>query len=167
MRRFLILFAVIIFSSIYPASAYEYIHTLTNPSGGNEYSVGIVVTDTVTSSTGSFDGYQMKFKWRRPNNALAQISFVNLFNNQYASAFIPDVTGEWTIEAQEFVKKGSDDKKGSDNDKKQDDNKKKPDNRKSKITFTVMEAPEFGLLGAAAPLLLIGLFYIGLRKRML
>lgn len=150
MRRFLILLAVIIFSSVFPVSAYEYIHTLTNPSGsvGTEFPIGTQVTDIVTSSTGSFDGDRMQFKWRRPNNGVAQVSFVNLYNNdRYIDSFTPDLDGTWIIEAKEFIKGKSKDAKSS--------------------TFAVIQAPEFGILGLAAPLFMIGLFYIGLRKRML
>ena len=106
MRRFLILLAVIIFSSVFPVSAYEYIHTLTNPSGsvGTEFPIGTQVTDTVTSSTGSFDGNRMQFKWRRPNNGIAQLSFVNLNNNSYIDRFTPDLDGRWNIEAKNLLK---------------------------------------------------------------
>ncbi len=158
MKRILIFLAVIILLCIGPASAYGYIHTLTNSLGENDpYSSGIALRDTVTPSTGKFDGYMMRFKWEYQDRGHPpeQIAFSYIRQNKYADIFTPTKAGSWKIEAQEYIKT-----------KSSDDDKKKSIGRKSEKIFSVIQAPEFGALGLAVPLFLVGLFYIGLRKRM-
>jgi hypothetical protein len=153
MKQILILLTIIIFSSIGPASAYSYIHTLTNLNGEqNHFSAGIKLTDTVTPSKGIFDGYKMRFKWEYDGHT-KQIAFSPLGQDKkkYIDTFTPTKAGKYKIEAQEYIKVKSH------NDKKIE----------SKKSFSVIQAPEFNTLGLLAPLFLIGLFYIGLRKRML
>lgn len=146
MRRILILLSLMIFSLIGPVEAYEYVHTL-DPDG--DVIIGTKIKDTVSPSSGNFLGHQMLFKWIRPNHGIAQITIAQKKNNQYIDSYTPDTIGEWKIQSTEFIKKKS---------------SQKP---KSETSFNVIQAPEFGLLGLTVPLLLIGLFYTGLRKRML
>jgi len=153
MKRILILLTVIIFSGIGPASAYNYIHTLTNSNGEHgPYSEGIELTDTVTPSKGKFDGYKMRFEWeyKGRGNPTEQIAISYLNNNKYIDRFTPTKAGKWEIEAKEYIKKKS----------------HKDETRESEKTFSVLQAPEFNMLGLSVPLFIIGLFYMGLRKRM-
>lgn len=144
--------AVIIFSSIYPVSAYSYVHTLSNLSGGTGYSFSDQVTDIVTSSDGTLNGTKMEIRWVRPNEDPAQTTYALKLDNRYGSIFYPlDEIGVWGINTREYGF-------GSNTN---------PDPKTSVADFSVIPAPEFGLLGAASPLLLIGLCYFGLRKRMI
>lgn len=156
MKRILILLTIILFSVIGPAGAYSYIHTLTNSNGEHgPYSEGVKLTDTVTPSKGKFDGYKMRFEWEYKGHGhpTEQIAFSLLSNDgkKYIDSFTPTKAGKWQIDAQEYIEQKSH------HDKK----------RETKKTFSVLQAPEFNMLGLWAPLFIIGLFYIGLRKRML
>ncbi|MDO8726597.1 MAG: hypothetical protein Q7J35_11065 [Candidatus Methanoperedens sp.] len=150
MRRILILLLLMIFSLIGPVEAYVYDHSL-DPVG--DVNIGTRITDTVSPSPSSevFLGYQMRFKWWRPGDGVAQLTFapINLARNEYIDSYTPDTTGTWKIQSLEYIKKKSN------------------QNTNSEKTFNVVQVPEFGPLGLAIPLFLIGLFYTGLRKRML
>jgi hypothetical protein len=137
---------MILFSLIGHVEAYVYVHTL-EPKG--DVNIGTKIKDTVSPSSGNFLGYQMRFKWIRPNNGVAQLTFSPMKNNEYIDSYIPGETGRWKIQSLEYIKKTSN------------------QNTNSEKTFNVVQVPEFSPLGLAVPLFLIGLFYTGLRKRML
>ena len=154
MRQIVLLFALIIFSSIGTASATGYSHNLSNSNGElDSYSAGIPLIDTVTPVTGNFDGYMMRFLWEFQDTVnTEQISYIYILNDKYVDSIIPTKTGTWKVKTQEYVRWISP--------------AQKHDTRSEK-TFSVIQAPEFGSLGFVAPLFMIGLLYIGLRKRML
>lgn len=129
---------------------YAYDHSI----DGISVAEGTAATDIVNTNPGkpNFAGTYMRFQWKDPADKNRRVAIVplNKKDDTYIDTFlIPAIIGKWEIGTDEFKRiKRSLYRIGS-----------------SKTNFNVIQAPEFGKFGLVIPLLLAGIFYLGLRKK--